>query len=386
MRGRRRLRVRRPRHPGAGRLGARRTAVDADPPAARSAMASAWTGSRSSPSGQSSTARPPTQSGARCRSTSRSSGSDAGLRPGCCAPPMRRRLPASRGPAGRRRTATSSSRPSSPSSSTRTTPRPRWPGRLSGLPVQSDGHFLVAERDGSVVAFAQFGVGTRGPELSRIYADPAHYGTGAGSALLEELHRRLEGQVEAYVLEVHSKNERGRAFYDRNGFVIVGDEGRMPGCDLVLRRTLRPVRATMPVETDRLRPASARAGRRGAPLRDLRRRRDDAPRRPHRAAGRRPRRHAPGRGGDPPAPGVPRLRAVGARRARRLAAGRRRGPGLGRGPWPGGRGRVHPAPRPLGTRIRHRGAPGRASNRSRASLGSSGSSRWRTSRTTRRGG
>ena len=117
----------------------------------------------------------------------------------------------------------------------------------------SDGHFLVAERDGAVVAFAQFGVGSRGPELFRIYADPAHFGSGAGSALLDELHRRLAGHVDAYVAEVHSENERGRAFYDRNGFVIIGDEGRMPGCDLVLRRTLEPSRPELPVESDRLR-------------------------------------------------------------------------------------------------------------------------------------
>jgi [ribosomal protein S5]-alanine N-acetyltransferase len=116
-----------------------------------------------------------------------------------------------------------------------------------------DGHFLVAERDGEVVAFAQFGVGSRGPELFRIYADPAHFGTGAGSALLDELHRRLAGRVDTYVLEVHSKNARGRAFYDRQGFVIVGDGTLMPGCDLVLRRTLAPKRPALPLDTERLR-------------------------------------------------------------------------------------------------------------------------------------
>ena len=103
--------------------------------------------------------------------------------------------------------------------------------------VREDEHFLVAERDGAVIAFAQYGEGRRGPELFRIYAHPAHYGTGAGSALLTELHRWLAGRVAFYVLDVHSRNERGRAFYDRNGFVVVGG-GDTPDCDLTLQRTL----------------------------------------------------------------------------------------------------------------------------------------------------
>ena len=105
--------------------------------------------------------------------------------------------------------------------------------------TRDDAAFLVAERDGEVVGYLQFGVGPRGPELSRIYADPAHYGTGVGSALLHELHRRIGERVDAYILDVHSRNERGRAFYDRKGFVIVGGGGT-PDCDLTLRLTLRP--------------------------------------------------------------------------------------------------------------------------------------------------
>lgn len=115
-----------------------------------------------------------------------------------------------------------------------------------------DGHFLVAERGGEVVAFAHFAVGRRGPELFRIYADPAHYGTGVGRALLEELHRRIRGRVESYVLDVHPDNARGRAFYDRNGFVIAG-VGSTPDCHLMLRRTLEPRRAELPITTERLR-------------------------------------------------------------------------------------------------------------------------------------
>ena len=101
-----------------------------------------------------------------------------------------------------------------------------------------DRHFLVAVSAGQVIAFAQFGVGPRGPQLFRIYADPAHYGSGAGHALLQELHRRIEGQFESYVLDVHSRNERGLAFYRRQGFVVAG-EGKSPDCHLMLRRELR---------------------------------------------------------------------------------------------------------------------------------------------------
>lgn len=115
---------------------------------------------------------------------------------------------------------------------------------------RADTHFLVAERDGQVVAYANYGIGPDGPALWRIYADPSSYGTGAGSALLDELESRLD--VDAYQLEVHSRNERGRAFYDRRGFVIVGGGGT-PDCELTLRRTLRPRRAELPVETHRLR-------------------------------------------------------------------------------------------------------------------------------------
>lgn len=125
--------------------------------------------------------------------------------------------------------------------------------------ARPDAHFLVAERDGEVVAFAQYGVGQRGPELFRIYADPAHFGSGVGHALITELERRLAGTVHSYILDVHSRNERGRAFYERHGFVIVGG-GDTQGCGLTLRRRLRPPRLTLPIETERLRLRGLRGG------------------------------------------------------------------------------------------------------------------------------
>lgn len=115
-----------------------------------------------------------------------------------------------------------------------------------------DAEFLVAERDGEIVGYLGFGSGARGPELFRIYARPDAYGTGVGSMMLEELHRRIGGRIDAYVLDVHSRNERGRAFYDRNGFAIVG-AATTPDCDLTLRRTLEPHRPALPQDTERLR-------------------------------------------------------------------------------------------------------------------------------------
>lgn len=117
---------------------------------------------------------------------------------------------------------------------------------------RDDEQFLVADRDGEVIGFAHFGIGGRGPELFRIYADPRHYGTGVGRALLGELHSRVGDRVDSYVLDVHPDNERGRAFYDRNGFVIAG-VGSTPDCHLMLRRVLQPARPALPRETARLR-------------------------------------------------------------------------------------------------------------------------------------
>jgi [ribosomal protein S5]-alanine N-acetyltransferase len=117
---------------------------------------------------------------------------------------------------------------------------------------RDDEHFLVAERGGEVIAYAHYGRGEHGPELFRIYAHPAHYGSGAGHALLEELHRRLERRVERYGLDVHAQNSRGRAFYRRHGFVVAG-EGTAPDCHLRLERVLDARRPALPIETERLR-------------------------------------------------------------------------------------------------------------------------------------
>jgi ribosomal protein S18 acetylase RimI-like enzyme len=63
------------------------------------------------------------------------------------------------------------------------------------------------------------------PELHRIYVDPTRKRGGIGSALLRELHARLEPGT-SYVLLVAELNTDARAFYDRQGFVF---EARVSG-------------------------------------------------------------------------------------------------------------------------------------------------------------
>jgi diaminopropionate ammonia-lyase len=118
-----------------------------------------------------------------------------------------------------------------------------------------DAHFLVAEDDGKVVGYVHYDSEGPEPELHRIYTDPNRKRGGIGSALLRELHSRLEPGT-SYLLLVAEENFEAQAFYERHGFVlearvigaeyyndamgvdVAADEG-YPDRALVLRKTLR---------------------------------------------------------------------------------------------------------------------------------------------------
>ena len=93
--------------------------------------------------------------------------------------------------------------------------------RCAGAP---DAHFIVAERDGSVVGYLHYDCFASEPELHRIYLDGEEMGRGTGSALMNELHARV-GEETAYVLLVALENETARRFYARHGLV---EERRIP--------------------------------------------------------------------------------------------------------------------------------------------------------------
>jgi ribosomal protein S18 acetylase RimI-like enzyme len=91
----------------------------------------------------------------------------------------------------------------------------------------SDAQFLVADEGGRVVGYLHYDCEGPEPELHRIYVDPAHKRGGIGSALLRELHARLD-PGSSYVLMVAEENAPARAFYERHGFVftakVIGNE------------------------------------------------------------------------------------------------------------------------------------------------------------------
>jgi ribosomal protein S18 acetylase RimI-like enzyme len=101
-----------------------------------------------------------------------------------------------------------------------------WDGALRREDLR--GVVLVAERDGEVVGFAAAGPSPDpegAGELFAINVDPAHWGTGAGRALLEAAQDELArlGFAET-VLWVLPANARARRFYERAGWVSDGTE------------------------------------------------------------------------------------------------------------------------------------------------------------------
>jgi ribosomal protein S18 acetylase RimI-like enzyme len=82
----------------------------------------------------------------------------------------------------------------------------------------ADAHFLVAEQAGRIVGFLHYDYAGPEPELHRIYVEPARKRQGIGSALLQELHARLDPGA-SYILMVVAANQPAVSFYERHGFI-----------------------------------------------------------------------------------------------------------------------------------------------------------------------
>lgn len=80
--------------------------------------------------------------------------------------------------------------------------------------------FMVVIEGQEVVGFANF---IQGSELylSAHYVRPHSQNKGYGRLLLEQGLAHYEGQYDAVYLEVDTKNEKGVAFYEQEGFEII---------------------------------------------------------------------------------------------------------------------------------------------------------------------
>jgi ribosomal protein S18 acetylase RimI-like enzyme len=80
--------------------------------------------------------------------------------------------------------------------------------------------FLVAKDGSQIVGFCHYGIGRQGPELFRMYVLPGYWRSGAGTEFLRLLEAQLaERGVGEYFCYVHTRNEIGKAFYVKQGFV-----------------------------------------------------------------------------------------------------------------------------------------------------------------------
>ena len=90
----------------------------------------------------------------------------------------------------------------------------------------------VFERMGTVVGF----ISLLGTEVGGLFVRPRHHREGIGRALLDEA-RASRDHLE---LDVFEANERGRAFYARYGFQVVGERVDGATGQRVLRLELPP--------------------------------------------------------------------------------------------------------------------------------------------------
>lgn len=99
---------------------------------------------------------------------------------------------------------------------------------------------LVAEKDGNLVGFVQLRLGSNHPsvssdapaELWRIYIEPELMGTGLAQALMGAAKELAQSHgASALWLSVWQKNPRAIAFYQKEGFQIMGEKDFWVGSD-----------------------------------------------------------------------------------------------------------------------------------------------------------
>lgn len=99
--------------------------------------------------------------------------------------------------------------------------------------LDAGGEFLVAERDGEIVACGGLHVEGRVAELSRIAVDPDHHREGFGTAILEGLEDvARERGCDRIVLTTAGRQRAATEFYPEHGYERCGTSQQF-GYDLI---------------------------------------------------------------------------------------------------------------------------------------------------------
>ena len=93
---------------------------------------------------------------------------------------------------------------------------------LDQLEQRTRGLFLVAERGGQVVGFAEAALNETDAVLQAIYLHPDAQGGGIGTRLLDEIIHRLPG-ISTLTAEMEGGNLSGGRFYEARGFSCVDE-------------------------------------------------------------------------------------------------------------------------------------------------------------------
>lgn len=112
-------------------------------------------------------------------------------------------------------------------------------------------HFHLAEQAGEIIGYAKLSApwlppGVAGPQarqLSQLYVDKAWHGHGIAQVLMGwTIERAREAAAEELLLTVWENNHRAMRFYQRYGFVEIGDYafpvGEQIDRDLIMRLSL----------------------------------------------------------------------------------------------------------------------------------------------------
>jgi ribosomal protein S18 acetylase RimI-like enzyme len=123
-----------------------------------------------------------------------------------------------------------------------------WSGRISNVSPTTNNLFVATSADGTVLGFASIGevrdedlISQKFYETYAIYVVPESWGLGVGKALMDVALASVPTGTSGVSLWVLTDNERGRSFYERQGFKHDGTNRieHIGGQDLEEMRYLR---------------------------------------------------------------------------------------------------------------------------------------------------